>query len=101
MSHITAQLDSGTVVHLSNGRHQWKAVGRARIASLRAHGLGWKKIAAEVGLGGRDCPSSGKCLQQQLPGSYSSIMRIPLQVGHFPLPPHIGQSSCPFFLPDP
>ncbi len=25
MSHITAQLNSGTVVHLSNGRHQWKA----------------------------------------------------------------------------
>ena len=25
MSHITAQLNSGTVVHLSNGRHQWMA----------------------------------------------------------------------------
>ena len=25
MSHITAQLSSGTAVHLSNGRHQWKA----------------------------------------------------------------------------
>ena len=28
-----------------------KVVDRARIASLRAQGLGWKKIAAEVGLG--------------------------------------------------